>query len=219
MNRNEILMSINSYLKEEWVHPVEKVENDNNLSSEKCNALKELEITCLNCQKCILYKTAKNLVFSDGSIDSEIVFIGEAPGADEDEQGKPFVGRAGKLLTSTIEENGLPRNGVYICNILKHRPPENRNPLPDEIAACTPHLIKQLALIQPKLIITLGNFSTKFMLNTDEGISKLRGTIKESPLGYKIMPTYHPAAVLRNMNLINDLKNDIASATKFAKKS
>lgn len=212
----EILSQLKAYLTEEWTETMKKSAPARTTKtkgvSAKAAALNELEEQCVKCRACALYKTAKNLVFFDGTPDASIVFIGEAPGADEDEQGKPFVGRAGKLLTATIEELGLPRSEVYICNILKHRPPENRQPMPEEIAACTPHLTRQLEILKPKVIITLGNFSTRFILNTEEGITKLRGAMKTSPLGYKVLPTYHPAAILRNMNLIDDFKNDIKKA-------
>ncbi len=211
MKPEEIFAQLKSYLKEEWYES----SNKKSEITDKGLSLIELENKCRICNKCDLYKTAKNLVFSDGNPEAKIVFIGEAPGADEDEQGKPFVGKAGKLLTASIEEKGLKRSKVYICNILKHRPPENRNPIPNEISACTPYLVEQLSIIKPALIITLGNFSTKFILNTMEGISKLRGNIKKSPLGYNILPTYHPAAILRNMNLIEDFKRDISKAIEF----
>ena len=187
--------------------------------SPKAEKLKILEAECTGCQRCDLYKTATRLVFSDGSPDASLVFIGEAPGADEDAQGKPFVGRAGKLLTATMEELGMPRRNVYICNILKHRPPDNRNPLPHEIEACTPHLVAQLAILQPKLIITLGNFSTRFMLKTEEGITKLRGRVHDSPFGYKILPTLHPAAILRNMNTLPEFRSDLEQGIAFVSKA
>ncbi len=207
MKKNELLFQIGALVKEEWVYREEF-----KAGNEKAIKFEELETACSNCKKCVLYKTAKNLVFSDGSPDASLVFIGEAPGADEDEQGKPFVGRAGKLLTATIEKSGLSRSEVYICNILKHRPPDNRNPLPDEIEACSPYLVEQLALIKPRIIVTLGNFSTKFLLATDEGITKLRGIMKISPWGYNVIPTYHPAAVLRNPNLQPVMEGDIKKA-------
>ncbi|MGC8771001.1 MAG: uracil-DNA glycosylase [Brevinematia bacterium] len=198
-----------SYLKEEFIIQEEKS------SDEKSIKLEELKKKTLECKKCELYKTATNLVFSDGDYNSKLVFVGEAPGEDEDLQGKPFVGRAGKLLTATIEEFGLLRQKVYICNILKHRPPGNRNPEPEEVAVCSPFLLEQLEIIKPKLIVTLGNFSTKFLLDTKEGISKLRGIVRKSPYGYDILPTYHPAAVLRNMGLITDFKEDIKKAISY----
>ena len=185
---------------------------------EKGEKLKILEEKCLKCQRCNLYKTSQNLVFSDGDYNSKLVFVGEAPGEEEDIQGKPFVGRAGKLLTSVLENLGVKRDSVYICNILKHRPPENRNPEPEEIAVCSPYLVEQLLIIKPELIVALGNFSTKFLLNTRDGISSLRGVVKKSPLGYTILPTFHPAAVLRNMNLMEDFKMDIKKALELIEK-
>jgi len=213
MKEIEILSQIECYLKEEWTI-LEKKEKD---LSPKASQLMKLEEMCKKCTRCELHKYATNLVFSDGSPEAKLVFVGEAPGAEEDAQGKPFVGRAGKLLTATLESMGMPRKDVYICNILKHRPPENRNPLPHEISACTPYLVEQLNIIRPTLIVTLGNFSTKFLLNTEEGISRLRGIEKQSPLGYSVMPTYHPAAVLRNMNLLKDFQKDIEYAVNRVK--
>ena len=150
-----------------------------------------------DCQLCALGKTRKNLVFGDGNPQAKIVFVGEAPGADEDEQGMPFVGRAGQLLTKIIEAMGLSRQEVYICNILKCRPPQNRNPLPEEIAACEPFLKQQLKIISPQIICALGTFAAKTLLKTDAPISVLRGRFHYYE-GIKLMPTYHPAYLLRN---------------------
>ncbi len=185
---------------------------------EKGEKLRLLEERCRKCEKCNLYKTARNLVFSDGDHNSKLVFVGEAPGEEEDLQGKPFVGRAGRLLTSVLEEYGVKRESVYICNILKHRPPENRNPDVEEVAVCSPYLVEQLMIIKPLLVVTLGNYSTKFLLNTREGISSLRGALKKSPLGYNVLPTYHPAAVLRNINLMDEFRTDIKKALEFIEK-
>lgn len=150
-----------------------------------------------DCQLCALGKTRKNLVFGDGNPQAKIVFVGEAPGAEEDEQGLPFVGRAGQLLTKIIEAMGLSRQEVYICNILKCRPPQNRNPLPEEIAACEPFLKQQLKIISPQIICALGTFAAKTLLKTDAPISVLRGRFHYYE-GIKLMPTYHPAYLLRN---------------------
>ncbi|MGV8056780.1 MAG: uracil-DNA glycosylase [Smithellaceae bacterium] len=149
------------------------------------------------CQLCPLGKTRHNLVFGDGNPHAKVVFVGEAPGADEDEQGLPFVGRAGQLLTKIIEAMGLSRKDVYICNILKCRPPNNRNPLPEEIAACEPFLKQQLKSISPRIICALGTFAAKTLLKTEVPISVLRGRF-HSYEGIKLMPTYHPAYLLRN---------------------
>ena len=151
-----------------------------------------------NCRLCQLAKTRHNLVFGDGNSHAQIVFVGEAPGADEDEQGLPFVGRAGQLLTDIIVKGmKLDRKDVYICNILKCRPPGNRNPLPDEISKCEPFLKKQLQIISPKIICALGTFAAQTLLKTDIPISALRGRF-HSYEGIKLMPTYHPAYLLRN---------------------
>jgi uracil-DNA glycosylase family 4 len=151
-----------------------------------------------DCRKCSLCRTRTKFVFGEGNPRARLVFIGEAPGADEDLAGRPFVGAAGKLLTKIIE-NGLkmPREEVFICNILKCRPPGNRNPLPDEIEQCEPHLIRQLEIIRPKIICALGTFAAQTLLRTKAPISALRGQIHYYQ-DIKVIPTYHPAALLRN---------------------
>ena len=150
-----------------------------------------------DCQRCPLHQGRNNLVFGEGNPNADLVFVGEAPGADEDLQGKPFVGRAGQLLTKIIKAMGLTREEVYICNILKCRPPGNRNPKPEEILACEPFLIKQLRAIKPEVICALGTFSAHTLLNTKVPISLLRGKF-HSYQEIKFMPTYHPAYLLRN---------------------
>ena len=149
------------------------------------------------CTRCKLHKGRKTIVFGVGDPNAWLVFVGEAPGADEDEQGEPFVGRAGQLLTRIIEAMKLTREQVYICNIIKCRPPGNRNPEPDEIASCEPFLIGQLQAIKPKLICALGNFAAQILLRTKEPISKLRGRF-HSYQGIPVLPTFHPAYLLRN---------------------
>jgi len=150
-----------------------------------------------NCQRCSLGGLRKNLVFGIGNPNAALVFVGEAPGADEDQDGIPFVGRAGQLLTKIIEAMGLSRQDVYICNILKCRPPGNRNPEAAEIAACEPFLIKQLQAIRPRAICALGTFAAQALLKKDIPITTLRGRF-HSYAGIKVMPTYHPAYLLRN---------------------
>jgi DNA polymerase len=150
-----------------------------------------------NCQRCPLGKERRNLVFGEGNPHADLVFVGEAPGADEDEQGRPFVGRAGQLLTKIIAAMGLQRDDVYICNILKCRPPGNRNPQPDEIAACEPFLVRQLQAISPKFICALGSFAARALLKTESPITTLRGRFHDYH-GIRLMPTYHPAYLLRN---------------------
>jgi len=150
-----------------------------------------------DCQRCPLGAKRRRLVFGEGNPHAELVFIGEAPGADEDLQGRPFVGRAGQLLTKIIEAMGLKRDNVYICNILKCRPPGNRNPAPDEVAACEPFLIRQLEAIRPRIICALGSVAARTLLKTEAPITVLRGRF-QSYQGLRLMPTYHPAYLLRN---------------------
>jgi len=152
--------------------------------------------TC-NCQKCGLAKTRASVVFGSGNTNADLMFIGEAPGAEEDRQGVPFVGSAGQLLTRMIEAMGLTREDVYITNIIKCRPPNNRDPKPDEIDECQPYLLQQIDLIAPVVICTLGRFAAQALLQTTESMGRLRGKIFEYQ-GAKLVPTYHPAALLRN---------------------
>jgi len=168
-----------------------------------------------NCRKCNLWKTRKNPVVGAGSLDSEILFIGEAPGYNEDLQGYPFVGRAGKILDELLESVGLKRDDVYIANILKCRPPDNRNPLKNEIESCTEYLNKQIELIQPKIILPLGNFACsyifeKFSLKYDK-ISNVHGKVFQmnTLMGtIKIIPLYHPAVATYNPNNKDTLLED-----------
>lgn len=149
------------------------------------------------CQKCPLGKMRTKAVFGSGNINAKLMFIGEAPGHDEDIQGLPFVGEAGMLLTKIIEAMAIKREDVYISNILKCRPPKNRSPLPEEISACINYLYAQIDMIKPRIICTLGKFASQALLNTGTNISKLRGNWHEYR-GVKLMPTYHPAYLLRN---------------------
>ncbi len=150
-----------------------------------------------SCRKCGLAETRTQTVFSDGSPEARIFFVGEAPGADEDAQGVPFVGRAGQLLTRMIEDGmGIPRKSVYIGNVLKCRPPDNRNPEAPEIAACRGYLETQIEIVQPEAIVALGKFAAQFLLETEEGIMRLRGKWG-SYRGIPVMPTYHPSFLLR----------------------
>ncbi|HKZ17447.1 MAG TPA: uracil-DNA glycosylase [Geobacteraceae bacterium] len=149
------------------------------------------------CILCPLGKTRTNLVFGDGSREARLVFVGEAPGRDEDLQGIPFVGKAGELLTSMIQRMGLKREDVYICNVLKCRPPNNRNPLPSEVEKCQPFLLRQLRVIKPEIIVALGTFAAQTLLETKEPISKLRGRFHDYH-GIPLMPTFHPSFLLRS---------------------
>ena len=179
----------------------------------KAQVLKNFNLKIKDCQKCPLGKTRLNFVFGEGAPGAKLVFIGEAPGADEDEAGRPFVGRSGQLLTKIIEAIKFKREEVFIVNILKCRPPNNRAPEPDEIVECSPYLFKQLEIINPKIICTLGNPATQTLLQTKEGISKLRGR-ELFWNGIKVIPTFHPAACLRNPAYKEDVWKDM----KFLRK-
>ena len=185
------------------------------LSMSKEDDMKRIKISVENCRKCSLWKSRKHPVVGEGSIDSNILFIGEAPGYNEDLQGRPFVGKAGKILDELLESIGLQRDKVYIGNILKCRTPENRNPLKTEIEKCTAYLDKQIEIIQPKIIVPLGNFGSsyifgKFGLNYDK-ISNVRGKIFQINTIFgsiKIVPIYHPAVATYNPNTKSMLLED-----------
>ena len=167
-----------------------------------------------DCIRCPLHHTRKNIVFGEGSSGAKLVFVGEAPGEEEDSQGRPFVGRAGQLLTKIIDAMGLKREDVYICNILKCRPPGNRNPKEDEIATCEPFLLKQLEAINPEIICALGTFAAKTLLRTDSPISAIRGKFHDYH-GRKLMPTYHPAYLLRNPDAKKLVWEDVQKIMKI----
>ena len=160
------------------------------------------------CTRCKLHTTRNKIVFGDGSSKAELVFVGEGPGHDEDMQGLPFVGRAGKLLTQMIEAMGLQRKDVYICNVVKCRPPENRAPEKDEVAECSPFLLRQLDAIAPKVIVCLGAIAAQTLLETNRGISQFRGQWLEFR-GRKLMATYHPAYLLRNPSAKGEVWKDL----------
>jgi uracil-DNA glycosylase len=179
--------------------------------------LKYIADLVAKCQKCPLYKTALNPVPGDGSPEAKIVFIGEAPGAQEDEQGLPFVGNSGKLLNKLLNTIKVDRQDVYICNILKHRPPENRDPLPEEINVCTPFLKAQLEIIKPQIIITLGRFSMNYFF-PEESITRIHGQIRQlvwHDLDLTIIPVYHPSAGLRNGAMLTALEADFLKIGDF----
>ena len=198
----------------EWKKVPQAIKKGKADSTKKEEQLTKICQEMANCQLCQLAKTRHNLVFGDGNFHAQIVFVGEAPGADEDEQGLPFVGRAGQLLTDIIVKGmKLDRKDVYICNILKCRPPGNRNPLPDEISKCEPFLKKQLQIISPKIICALGTFAAQTLLHTDIPISALRGRF-HSYEGIKLMPTYHPAYLLRNQSAKKPVWEDVQMIMK-----
>jgi uracil-DNA glycosylase len=160
------------------------------------------------CTRCKLHKGRNKIVFGDGSAKAQLVFVGEGPGADEDAQGLPFVGRAGKLLTQMIEAMGLQRSDVYICNVVKCRPPGNRQPEKDEVDACSPYLFRQLDVLRPKAIVCLGATAAQTLLQTNRGISHFRGEWLNFR-GFKMIATYHPAYLLRNPAAKGDVWKDL----------
>jgi uracil-DNA glycosylase family 4 len=164
---------------------------------EKLDSLEAIAEQVRKCTRCSLYATATNPVPGEGNPNADLVCVGEAPGAKEDETGRPFIGQAGQLLTQILKAIDLPREEVFICNVLKHRPPANRNPLPEEVEACSPYLIRQLELIKPKVIIAFGTFAAQTLLNTKTSLGQLRGLIHQYH-GIPLIVTYHPAALLRN---------------------
>ncbi|MCB1214267.1 MAG: uracil-DNA glycosylase [Deltaproteobacteria bacterium] len=185
-----------------------------------------------DCQRCRLAKTRTNLVFGVGNPKAELMFIGEAPGRDEDKKGEPFVGRAGQLLTKMIEAMGYTRSEVYIANVIKCRPPENRNPAPDEVETCEPFLLKQIEVIKPKVIVALGTYAMQALLLSDEPIGRRRGSLLKWPnLTVKakfetaldlesidLMATYHPAFLLRNASMKKVVWEDLQKVMERLKK-
>jgi DNA polymerase len=207
-----VIRSIKAYLELERESGMDEYFFESNMPDE----LDALKKEVLACRKCDLCKTRTNVVFGSGNPKAKLMFIGEAPGEQEDKQGRPFVGRAGQLLTKIIEAMGLKREDVYIANILKCRPPDNRAPLPAEILACENNVKRQVDLIKPRVICTLGKFASQTLLKVETPISALRGSFREYPAfynssggipperddrldnGIKVMPTFHPAYLLRN---------------------
>jgi DNA polymerase len=178
-----------------------------------CEILQDIRLDLGDCQRCRLAKDRKNIVFGSGSSSAKLVFVGEGPGFEEDQQGEPFVGPAGQLLTKIIEAIHLSREQVYICNIVKCRPPRNRNPQPDEIKTCFQFLDRQIAAIRPDFICALGTIAAQTLLNTAEPISRLRGRFHDYK-GIKLLPTYHPAYLLRNPAKKRDVWQDMKMLMK-----
>ena len=190
------------------------------MSLTKEQQLKYIAYLVAQCKKCPLYKTATNHVPGSGNPNAEIVFIGEAPGQQEDLQGLPFVGNSGKLLDKLLNTIKVPRSDVFICNILKHRPPGNRDPLPEEMKVCTPYLKAQLKILKPKIIITLGRFAMNYFF-PEESISRIHGQIRSitwQDLPLTIIPVYHPSAGLRNGAMLKSLQDDFLSIGKYLQK-
>jgi len=180
-------------------------------ATERAETLAILAAEVETCVACRLAETRTNVVFGAGNPDAEVMFVGEGPGQREDEQGLPFVGRSGELLEQLLGEIGLVRDDVYIGNVVKCRPPKNRDPRPDEIESCKGYLRTQLQLIEPKVVVTLGNFASKLLLRTDTGITRLRGTAYEW-WGRFLVPTYHPAAALRgSARVLAEMREDFVT--------
>jgi uracil-DNA glycosylase len=180
---------------------------------ERAAALREYAEETSGCVKCALAKGRTQVVFGSGNPDADLMFVGEAPGFHEDQQGVPFVGQAGQLLDRLLEGIGLTRADVFVANVLKCRPPGNRDPLPEEIAACEPHLFRQIELIEPTLVATLGNFATKLLSGRPAGITRVHGHPQEVTLGARrvqLYPIYHPAAALYTPSMLKVLEEDFS---------
>jgi DNA polymerase len=180
---------------------------------ERAAALRQYAEETSTCTRCALAQGRTQVVFGSGSPDADLMFVGEAPGFHEDQQGIPFVGQAGKLLDKLLGGIGLTRADVFVANVLKCRPPGNRDPLPEEIASCEPHLFRQIELIQPTLVATLGNFATKLLSGKPAGITRVHGYEQEVTLGARtvlLYPLYHPAAALYTPSMLKVLEEDFA---------
>jgi uracil-DNA glycosylase family 4 len=173
--------------------------------------LSQVREIALGCPRCGLAKTRTHVVFGEGRENADVMVVGEAPGQDEDRSGRPFVGRAGRLLDLVLMSSGFAREDVYICNVLKCRPPQNRNPQPDEVSACSPYLLRQVELVQPRVILAFGNFAAQTLLGTDLPMGKLRGRTHQYR-GVPLVPTYHPAACLRHPAWVRSVWEDLQRA-------
>jgi uracil-DNA glycosylase len=182
-------------------------------AEERRNDLVELYREASDCIRCPLHEGRTKVVFGSGNADADLMFVGEAPGMHEDQQGLPFVGRAGRLLDELLEEVGLQRSDVFITNVLLCRPPGNRDPQPDEIDTCKPYLQRKIELIEPKVICTLGNFATKLLTRSQRGITGVHGRPQVHELGgrtVRVYPLYHPAAALRSTRTLEELREDFS---------
>jgi uracil-DNA glycosylase family 4 len=179
--------------------------------------LEEIRKELGDCKRCKLHRTRRTIVFGEGNEKAKLMFIGEGPGYDEDVQGRPFVGRAGQLLTKIVQSIHFEREEVYIANIIKCRPPQNRNPEPDEIKSCSPFLMKQIQAIEPKIICALGTFAAQTLLQTDAKITSLRGRTFDLK-GIKVLPTYHPAFLLRNPDKKREVWEDMKQIAEWLAK-
>ncbi len=197
---------------------IEKSPIVENLNPAESNNLDSLRFRLRNCDRCQLCSGRRTIVFGQGNLNADLVFIGEAPGEEEDRRGLVFIGKAGKLLTQIIHSIGLNRKDVYICNVIKCRPPGNRNPNTDEIAQCSPFLFKQIEILKPKLIVTMGNIATKTLLPHATGIMKMRGRMTRFN-NIPLIPTFHPSYLLRNQSALSAVWNDMRQIRQFLFKS
>jgi uracil-DNA glycosylase family 4 len=202
----EVLPSSKSSFQEAFPNPSSQ--------SSRNQTLKEIQKELGDCRRCKLHRTRRTIVFGEGNGKAKLMLIGEGPGYDEDVQGRPFVGKAGQLLTKIIQSIQLQREEVYIANVIKCRPPGNRNPEPDEIQNCFPFLLKQINAIQPKIICALGTFAAQTLLKTDAKITALRGKLYDLS-GIKVIPTFHPAFLLRNPERKKEVWEDMKQISKW----
>jgi uracil-DNA glycosylase family 4 len=219
----EALNGIDSYLRflaesgcpgfECSTESLQKIEAWGHKNSRSAETLKDIRTDLGDCRRCKLSEQRKNIVFGAGNPNARLIFVGEGPGHEEDQRGEPFVGAAGRLLTKIIEAMNFTREQIYICNIIKCRPPGNRNPMPEEIKACSPFLRRQISSIEPDFICALGTFAAQTLLETSVPISKLKGCFHDY-MGIKVMPTYHPAYLLRNPGKKRDVWEDMQKLMK-----
>ncbi|MFB3884293.1 MAG: uracil-DNA glycosylase [Thermodesulfobacteriota bacterium] len=215
------LKSYLEYLKEMGIEDIpfseeslQQLSLDSSVAPPTSPTLEEVRKELGDCRRCKLHKTRRTLVFGEGNKKATLMVIGEGPGYEEDVQGRPFVGRAGQLLTKILQSIHLEREEVYIANIIKCRPPQNRNPEPDEIQTCSPFLLRQIQAIQPKIICALGTFAAQTLLKTDAKITSLRGKFFDFS-GIKVVPTYHPAYLLRNPDRKRDVWEDMKQISQW----
>ncbi len=209
MNQIAQLLKFYREIGVEYVRPV-------NIRTKK-DIFREIEKEVINCRKCELHKSRINTVFGEGSVDADLMFVGEAPGRDEDIQGRPFVGRAGRLLRDLLKEVGIDIGDVYIANCLKCRPPNNRDPLPEELVSCFGYLKKQIEIINPRVIATLGRYSTYELTNQKGALGTLRGRVFYYQ-GIRVIPLYHPAYLLRNPKAVEIFLDDLKKVKELLEK-
>jgi DNA polymerase len=220
----EIIADLKSYLEYLWgmgivtlpafKNKTEEAYPNSYSNSSIVPTLEEVQKELGDCKRCKLHRNRRTIVFGEGNEKAKLMFVGEGPGYDEDAQGRPFVGKAGQLLTKIIQSIHLQREEVYIANIIKCRPPQNRNPEPDEIQSCYPFLMKQIQAIRPEMICALGTFAAQTLLNTDAKITTLRGKVFDLA-GIQVFPTYHPAYLLRNPERKKEVWEDMKQISEW----